>query len=85
MEDKTMAEDNMKELNMDSLEDVTGGAYLSKSFRHTRICKGCNRKMLYEPDYEPKHYICKRCNIVFSDEKSWGELTSDGRPYWMSY
>lgn len=77
-----MAEDNMKELNLDSLEDVTGGAYLSKSFRHTRICKGCNRKMLWEPDYEPKHYICKRCNIVLSDENGWGELCSDGRPYW---
>ena len=77
-----MAEDNMKELNLDSLEDVTGGAYLSKSFRHTRICKGCNRKMLWEPDYEPKHYICKRGNIVFSDEKGWGELCFDGRPYW---
>ena len=80
-----MAEDNMKELNMDSLEDVTGGAYLSKSFRHRIPCKECGRIMLYEPDYEPKYYKCKRCGIVFSHEKSWGELTSDGRPYWMSY
>ena len=75
----------MKELNMDSLEDVTGGAYLSKSFRHRIPCRERGKIMLYEPDYEPKYYKCKKCGIVFSHEKSWGELCSDGRPYWMSY